>query len=360
MLRILRIDAYSCAVDSLSAGARDIFVTGLICEERSGLGHSVAHGVRKPEFLEAFLHLRIERCTAHDDHLDIAAERRQESFPYFLVYQAVDTRNRCQELDERLAEGRLERTLVDLLHDKRHGDEKVRTHLLHCRQQKCRRRGLSEEGDAGTVAERIEELEHQPVHMCHRQHRDHGVFRRGRDVPLAEIDIGAQSLVGKHDSLWSACGAGGVVDYREVVPVVHRKYHILRCESHRILCCKIGGYGGIRLLYLVIAVEKAEVIDTDYRLESRHFSDVELVPDIVVGKQDEAFGMIHKPVHAVRSEITQNRHDHLAAGIDCKERQCHPGRILGTDGYLVPLPEPTGIEENVEALNLGRHLPIGE
>ena len=196
--------------------------------------------------------------------------------------------------------------------------------------------------------------------MCHRQHRDHGVFRRGRDVPLSEIDIGAQSLVGKHDSLWSACGAGGVVDYREVVPVVHRKGNILRSESHRILCCKIGGYGGIRLLYLVIAVEKAEVIDADDGLDGRHFGNVQLLPYIIVREENKALGMIHEPVHALRCEVAQNRHDHLAAGIDCKEGQCHPRGILGTDGYLVPLPEPTGIEENVKALNLGRHLPIGE
>ena len=170
MLGIIRVNADSRTIHRLAAGTWDITVTRLVSKKRSGLSHSVPHGIWKSEFLEPLLHFRIQRRTAHDDHLEISAEGAEEFLTYLLKQQRLDSRDSGQDLHYRLLQDRLDGTLEHFLHDKRHSDEKVWLHVTHRRQKKGRRRSLAEEGDAGSVAERVEELVNQAVHVSHRQH----------------------------------------------------------------------------------------------------------------------------------------------------------------------------------------------
>ncbi len=74
MLRIFGVYADLSPVDCLSARAERELLAVLVCEKRSGLRHSISDCKRKTYLAEPLLDFRIQRCTAHDEHLNLASE----------------------------------------------------------------------------------------------------------------------------------------------------------------------------------------------------------------------------------------------------------------------------------------------
>ena len=69
--------------------------------------------------------------------------------------------------------------------------------------------------------------------MCKRKHGDYLVGIVGRDIVLAELDIGRQALVSQHNSLRSAGSPRCIIDYGEIPCIVCRVGDILRSHSFR-------------------------------------------------------------------------------------------------------------------------------
>ena len=358
MLGIFGIDADGGAVHGLAAGARDVLGPVLIGKQRAGLGHAVAHEVRELDLPEDLLDLGIEGGAAHDELLHVAAEGLHEAVLDLLVDDLVDAGDLEEELHEGLVDGRLDLGLVDLLHHERHGDQQVRLDVGECLEERGRGRGLAEPVDGRAVAERVDELDYEAVHMGHREHRDH---LARRDVALAEVDVGAEVPVGQHDALRVAGGAGSVVDRGQVVPVVGREDHIVRAVAGRPLGRERGVDPGVGLRDLVgSGVEQLPGVDVDDELDSRHLVDVQLLELILVGEEGDALGVIHQEGGPVGGEVGQQRHDHGFVGVHGEVGHTPGGAVAGPEGDLLTLLDAEFLEEKMEFLNLGGHLAISE
>ena len=87
VLRVFGIDTDRSAIYRASARAGNVRIARFICQQWRRLCHSVSDGVRESDFLEPFLHVRIQRCSAHDDHLKVSTQRREKFLAYFLEDQ---------------------------------------------------------------------------------------------------------------------------------------------------------------------------------------------------------------------------------------------------------------------------------
>ena len=288
MLRIIGVYARLDAVDHLAARTRNITRPVLVCKQRSGFRHAVAHRVVQADTLEPLLNLRIERGTAHDICAYLTAESRVKPRPHFVENDLVDSRNGSKHTDIPLAQHRLEGGLVDLLHHERHGAYHVRLHILHGLQEQGRCRSLAEIVDGAAAGERIEELVHHPVDMGHREHGYECVTRVDEDMLVAVFDGRAEVAVSEHHSLRSACGAGGIVDHRKVGEIVGREGYVVRRETGGISLVKIGIHVLECLLELRIrSIQERKVIDIDRTLELRHGGLVKFLPNLLVSEEKD-------------------------------------------------------------------------
>ena len=276
---------------------------------------------------------------------------------YLLEYNCVDPGDPGKDLNHRLVQHRLHLGLEDLLHHKRHGDELVRPDFLEGFHQCAWCRGLSQPVDRRAVAERVDELGHEAVHVGHREHGDHPVLVRGRTMNLAELDRGAEIPVGQHHALRVAGRAGRVVDDRQIVHVVSRVDDILRAEAVRVLLGEeIVDVVPERLDLRLAAIEYLQVVHIHNNLDLRHLSDVKLSPFVCVGQQCHAVRMVHEALHAFRSEIRQYRHDDGLVGVHSQIGHAPAGAVAGPKGDVLPLLKTGLVEEDVELLDQSGHL----
>ena len=359
ILRVFGIDPDFRHVHRLAAGPGHIFGPVLIRQQRAGLGHAIAHQVREFDLLEDAFDLGIQRSAAHDEFLDIAAECLLQPFADLLVDDAPDTGNLEGEFNDRLVENGLELGFVDLLHHERYGDEEVGLHVRESLHQGRRSRSLAQPVDRSPVAERIDEFDHEAVHVGHRKHGDHLVA--GRYIALAVVDVGREIPVREHDALRVARGAGSVVDGGEIVPVIGRIDDVVGTEAVGVFLGEVFIQMIVgRLDLVVFAEQELPGIDGEDGADIGHLGDVHLLESVAVGKQGDAVAVVHKPHYALDGEVRENGDDHGLIGIDRQIGEAPAGAVAGAEGYLFAFADTGLLEDDVEPFDRSRHLGIGE
>ena len=238
-------------------------------------------------------------------------------------------------------------------------DQQVGLHLGEGLHQGRRGRGLAQPVDGRAVAQRIDELDHEAVHVGHREHRHHLVA--GRDVALAVVHDGGEVAVGEHHALRVAGGAGGVVDRGEVVPVVGREDDVVGAVA-------IGPLGGEQAVHLGEGgfdfrgggPQELPAVDVHDELERAHLGDVHLGELVFVGEEGDALGVVDEEGGVLCGEVREERDDDGLVGIDGEVAHAPAGAVAGPEGDLVPLLQAELLEHEVEFLNLGGHLAIGK
>ena len=75
-----------------------------------------------------------------------------------------------------------------------------------------------------------EEVEREPVHMCHGQDGESGVARSEVEHFVCKEHVGPDGAVGQHDAFASSCGATGVTEQGKVFGMLTEVIHIGRLE----------------------------------------------------------------------------------------------------------------------------------
>ena len=195
--------------------------------------------------------------------------------------------------------------------------------------------------------------------MGHREHGDHLVA--GGDVALAEVDVCAEVAVGEHHALRVAGGAGRVVDRGEVVPVVGREDDVVGAVA-------IGPLGGEQAVRLGEGgfdfrgggPQELPAVDVHDELERAHLGDVHLGELVFVGEEGDALGVVDEEGGVLGGEVREERDDDGFVGNDGEVTHAPAGAVAGPEGDLLTLLDADFVEEEVELLDLGGHLAIGE
>ena len=359
VLGIFGVDADGGAVHGLSAGTGHVFGPVLVGEQRTGLGHAVAHQVGELDAPEEFFHLGVQGGAAHDEFLHLAAEGLHQSFLYLLIYDVVEDGDFGEELDAGLVQRGFDLGFVDFLHHQGNGDEQVGLDLGEGLEQRGRGRGLAQPVDGGAVAEGIDEFDDQAVHVGHRQHRDHPLA--GGNVALVEIDVCAEVAVGEHYALRVSAGAGGVVDGGEVVPVVGGELDVggtvaARPFFREQFFHRVVGRGD----FLALRVEELPAVDIDDELQRGHLVDVHLGEFVLVGEEGDALRMVDQEGGAFWGEVGQQGHDDGFVGIDGEVGHAPARAVAGPQRNLLTFLQADVFESEMQFLDLSGHLAIGE
>ena len=172
ILRVGRVDHYLHVVGRTSAGAWTVFLVPCIRDQRRAFRHSVAHGVREIDAAQEFLHVGVERRTAHDDFKQLSAERLVEFGFDFAEQTVVDKGHSHQQLHHRLVEQREHFCLDDFLQHQRHCDNQSRMRLGESVHNDFRRRHTREEMQMASFRQRVQHLDREAEHVCQREHAD--------------------------------------------------------------------------------------------------------------------------------------------------------------------------------------------
>ena len=203
VVRVVGVDAQF--VDGLSAGAGHKFGPPLIAQQRAGLGHAIAHGVRQADLLEALLGLGVERRAAHDEALHGPAEGLDDFVARFAVNEFVQSRDGQQRFG--FLQRRLDGIGIDFFHHQGHRDHHVGLDVLHRLEQGSGRRGLAQEIDGNAIHVGVDELDGQAVHVRQGQHRHHGLAGSVREVAVGEVVGVGHGVIGEHHALGVARGS---------------------------------------------------------------------------------------------------------------------------------------------------------
>ena len=87
---------------------------------------------------------------------------------------------------------------------------------------------------------------------------------------------------------------------------------------------------------------------------------IQLGPDIIVGEEQDAVGVVYQTGDAVREEVGQNRHSHASVDIDAPEGHRPAGRVAGADGDFVPFLDFGFRQETPELLDIDGQVFIRE
>ncbi len=329
MLRVIGIDPDLGTIHGLSTGTGNILGPVFIGEQGAGFGHAIAHQIREIDFLEDALHFRVQGRTTHDEFLHIAAESLLQSLSDLFINQAIDPGNLEGQLHGRLVQHGFQLGFVNLLHYQGNGDQQIRLHIGKGLHKRSRRRGLAQPIDGRAVAQGIDKLDYQAVHVGHGQHGDHLVARRY--VALTEIHIRAEIAIGQHHAFRVSGRAGSIIDRAQVVPVIGREMDEFLLVSVRIFL----GKGGIQVLVRlgegrIVAIEQIPGIHIHRHAQPGHFGHIQFGPFIGVGKKHYAFGMIHQIADTFRRKIGQNRDNHGLVGIHSHIGHSPAGAVTGT------------------------------
>ena len=183
-LGVRGLDPY--LVDGFAAGPGHVPGGHLECQERAGFRHAVTHGVGEADLAEGHFHLPVEGSAADDDGPHAPAKVGKDFLADGLVKGHAYARNRAQKFAGTGVEHGTHPGGIDFFHHHGNGDDKGRTHLLHCLHQKGRRRGFPEKTDLVSGAAGVDELHGQAVDVGEGQHGDNGLGLVG-DVLLAVL-----------------------------------------------------------------------------------------------------------------------------------------------------------------------------
>ena len=166
---------------------------------------------------QAVFHLRIQGCTAQQEIFDVASERFLQRLLHFVADSASDDRRLPERPHDARRDTRRDVLLVDLLYHQRNHHHLVRLHFLQRLQEYRRSRGLHQEIDMTTRAERVEELAHLPEHMRHGQDRHHrAVLGCGQEIHAGLYVVRQRTCI-QHHTLRTARAARRVVDQAQCV-----------------------------------------------------------------------------------------------------------------------------------------------
>ena len=311
--------------------------------------------------MEPFLDFRIQGGASHYEFSHIASEGAQKALAHLSVYDATQSGDFACESDGRFLEYRENLALENLFHHKRHGHEQIRLHLGECGHQRRRGRGLCEPVYAHAVAERVDEFDHESVHMSHWEHGHHIVLVSCGHMLLCEVDGGREVPVGEHHSLRVACRTGGVVDGAELVEVVERVVHVFRTEALRILRAEEAVHLvklGTQLI--VRTIEQFPALHIYHHPQARHLGRIHLLPLVGIREEGDALRMVHEEAGVVGSEVREYGHNHGLVGVHSEVGHAPFRAVPCRKGNLVALGYACVFEDYVESLYGTGHLPIGE
>ena len=266
-----------------------------------------------------------------------------------------------KHLHVQFAEHRLEGGLVDLLEHQRHRAYHIGTHLLHGFEQQGGRGGLAEEIDGAAARQGVEELKHHAVDVGHGEHRHQRVALLDDDILVGKLDGGRYVAEGQHHAFRGAGGAGGVVDDVQVGKVVDGKVQVVAAELavetvvEVLVLALDGGTHGV-----VLGVNQRKVVHVDGTAKLGHLANVQLVPYLLVGKEQYAVRVVHQMVQAVGMEVHQDGHHDTFEGVDGQEGHAPACGVLGAQGDVVAFLEAGFFKHHAEFDDVLGQFGIGE
>ena len=360
--RVAAVDAHLLVVGGLSARSLGEGLPVAVADDGATLRGTVAHGIGEANLAQKGLHLAVERSTADDDLVEVAAEglaHLGEDGGAHLLADDGHGHEQSHLVGLQLGEHLL---ADDLLDDQRHGDHDAR---LDVGQR------LGDDGGRGHAVEIVDvhalekledKLKRHAVHVGHGQDADDVVaaLKRLAQHVEGEVDVAPQRPVGQHHALGAPGGAAGVVDEGQLLgALLAVVVDVLLAEVFRILLAKhlVEVFAGVGEL-LGAADHERIVGDVDDALQSRHLRGVDLRGRHVADEEELGVAVVDDVVDLVGRELVEDGHGHRAIGEDGEEGGS-PGRgVASAEGYLVAPLHARGLKHDVQFLYLARHIVI--
>ena len=123
--------------------------------------------------MKEFLHLFVERSSAHNDLFKGTAERIHKPAAYLAVYGLVEQRYSQSPPHRLLRYHGHYLVFVDFFEYQRYGHYQVGTHIAERFHKQLWRRQTAEQSDVRADSKRCEHVERTTVGMCQRKERQH-------------------------------------------------------------------------------------------------------------------------------------------------------------------------------------------
>ena len=328
-------------------------------DERCTLGHTVTDRHRELDAGKKRFHFGVKRRTADDHLLELSTESLHELFPDLGADDLVEEGHFEYPADGRFLDLGHDHLLVNLLEDKRHGEDDGRLDLRKSLEEDLRRRGTSYEPGVSSGRETSQEIECAAVSMCKRQESDvTAVFRN--KVMLMRIAYVTGQAVQRHDDTFGETGGtGGIVDGTDLAigPIV--KMQIFGPIAFGMFLFEFRRDGfEVNLLGIERQGDGVPVIEADGCQHLRNLIQIDTLPVDIADEKQFSTGVVNDMDSIVGTEILEDRHDDGTIG-DGSQIDSHPvGVIPSHDGDLIVLFNTAFLKKDMQFLDVNGQLAV--
>ena len=181
--------------------------------QRSGLSQTIADGVGELGIEQELLGSLVEFCATNAEESHTTTKDLVESLTSNAVQQLLDGSERVDGVHQRIgSKATIDLRTENLLDNQRYRQHNGRAHTLEGGHQcRCRWRTV-EVGHRRTISKWIDHTNRALVGVSQRQYREEDILLHHREEFVYQLNLLADSAVGKHNTLRLRSGARGV-DY---------------------------------------------------------------------------------------------------------------------------------------------------